>query len=283
MDELVLIGGEAYRKQLEANLISSKRFICYSAFFTQTAAQWVSKARNFVAEDRLLIRALPTDFSAGSCSFEAIRLVQKHGLIVKMSSALHAKIYAFDDCVYAGSANLTAKGLALSEKHNQELGVRSKLSAEDLDLLDNLWDQGVLLDEKTLVKMENYLNNLTSLTSVVNNLPMSWPSDVIEEKRNLYCSDFPQEYPSNDIRWVSKKSLEQTMAYEWLRSTIKNNGEVSFGFLSSNLHDIIYDDPKPYRRDIKTLLSSLLSIITNLDDTTLEVIRPRHRQLVRFR
>ena len=115
----MLIGGEAYRKQLEENLISSKRFVCYSAFFTQTAAQWLSKARNFVIEDRLLIRALPTDFSAGSCSFEAIRLVQKHGLIVKMSSALHAKIYAFDECVYAGSANLTAKGLALSEKHNQ--------------------------------------------------------------------------------------------------------------------------------------------------------------------
>lgn len=135
----MLLNGEYFRKQLEQSIKESERFICYSAFFTQPAADWLSKFRVTLDTDRLLIRALPVDFAMGSCSFKAIKKILACEMPVRMSSALHAKIYAFDDCVYSGSANLTAKGLALCEDHNQELGVRSEIDEKDLSLLDHLW------------------------------------------------------------------------------------------------------------------------------------------------
>jgi hypothetical protein len=279
----MLIGGEAYREQLEENLFSSRQFICYSAFFTETAAQWLLKKRNFSNEDRLLIRALPADFAAGACSFAAIRFVLKSGLSVRMSSALHAKIYAFDDCVFAGSANLTAKGLALTENYNQELGTRSELEEKDRALLDHLWSQGTLLDEAKINKMEEFLRNSIKISVPVSDLSVSWPSHIIHENRDLYCSDFPQDYPSDDIRWSSESSLKETLAYKWLRDIIRVEGDARFGFLSSELHDVIYDDPAPYRREIKTLLANLLEAIKYLDVSELEVFRPNHSQVVRLR
>ena len=279
----MLIGGEAYRDLLEENLLSSRQFICYSAFFTEIAADWLLQKRKFSLSDRLLIRALPADFAAGACSFAAIRLVLKSGLHVKMSSALHAKIYAFDDCVFAGSANLTARGLALTETHNEELGIRSKSEEKDTVLLDHLWSQGTSLDEDAIGRMEEFLNAWQEKNDSINNLSLSWPSHIANENRDLYCSDFPQDYPSDDNRWSSESSLKGSPAYKWLRNVIKIEGAVRFGFLSSELHNVIYDDPAPYRREIKNLLSNLLEVIKDLDANELEVFRPNHSQVVRLR
>jgi hypothetical protein len=279
----MLIGGEAYRDLLEENLLSSRQFICYSAFFTEIAANWLLQKRKLSVSDRVLIRALPADFAAGACSFAAIRLVLKSGLHVKMSSALHAKIYAFDDCVFAGSANLTARGLALTENHNEELGIRSKLEEKDTVLLDHLWSQGTSLDEGTIGRMEEFLSASQETNDSINNLSLSWPSHIANENRDLYCSDFPQDYPSDDNRWSSESSLKGSPAYKWLRNVIKIEGAVRFGFLSSELHNVIYDDPAPYRREIKNLLSNLLEVIKDLDASELEVFRPNHSQVVRLR
>lgn len=279
----MLLDSTNFRTQLEYQLSKSNRCVCYSAFFTEKASKWLIENRSFLSDDRLLIRALPADFYAGACSINAIKAVLLHGLNVKMSSALHAKIYAFDDCVYSGSANLTAKGLALIDSHNQELGTKTDLSSEDLNLLEHLWIQAVPITSETLAKMEKFLEDQKKSDLKEISSQILWPKEVLQEKRDLYCSDFPQDYPTLDVRWLTEGSLKQTLAYEWLRGVIEKNGEVSFGFLSSNLHNVLYDDPKPYRREIKTLLSNLLSAITNLDVKTLEVIKPRHRQLVRFR
>ena len=279
----MLIGGEAYRELLEENLLSSRQFICYSAFFTEVAADWLLQKRKFSVSDRLLLRALPADFDAGACSFAAIRLVLKSGLHVKMSSALHAKIYAFDDCVFAGSANLTARGLALTENHNEELGIKSKLEEKDTVLLDHLWSQGTSIDEDTVARMEGFLSDTQEKTDPLNKLPLSWPSHIANEHRDLYCSDFPQDYPSDDNRWSSESSLKGSAAYKWLRNVIKIEGAVRFGFLSSKLHDVIYDDPVPYRREIKNLLANLLEAVKDLDASELEVFRPNHSQVVRMR
>ena len=279
----MLIGGENFREQLEINLAKSDVFICYSAFFTEAAAKWLASNRTVSPRDRLLIRALPADFQAGACSVQAIRLSIKSGLQVKMSSALHAKIYAFDDCVFTGSANLTGKGLALTENHNTEIGIRSELVPEDHILMDNLWEQGVVINEITLNRMEAFLESIDASNTRYTDLPYSWPTHVLVENRDLYCSDFPQDYPSNDVRWSSEETLKQTAAYLWIERVIIEHGEVRFGFLSAKLHTDVFDDPAPYRRQIKTLLSNLLQIIRDLDTKKLEVVRPNHTQLVRLR
>lgn len=279
----MLLSGERFRTQLEKNLNKSRRFFCYSAFFTNPAAVWLEKKRIILDTDRLLIRALPVDFITGACSFEAIKKVLSRNMAVKMSSALHAKVYAFDDCVYAGSSNLTAKGLALCEDHNQELGVRSELNDQDLSLLDHLWSQASNINYEITEKMEDFVGQISHSSSDDATKPLTWPTDIISETRDLYCSDFPQTYPSNDFRWSTESALKQSLAYKWLSATVKKNGESRFGFLSYNLHNTIYDDPTPYRREIKTLLANLLSAVSDLDSNKLEIIRPNYTQVVRLR
>lgn len=279
----MLLDGDAFRLQLEGLLSLSKRFFCYSAFFTEPAANWLLDHRQVSNNDRLLVRGLPIDFHGGSCSFEAIKKVLYSGMPVKLSSALHAKIYTFDNCVYSGSANLTARGLALCENNNQELGVRSNLEQEDLALLDHLWSQSVTITSEILEKMEKFVDQLVTSDSKQTEIPICWPMEIVIENRDLYCSDFPQNYPTGDFRWQTQKELKQTAAYKWLYRNIRENGDMRFGFLSQDLHNKVFDDPAPYRREIKNLLANLLMIVSDLDKTDLEVVRPRHSQIVRLK
>ena len=278
----MLLGTNQLRVELEESLEKSERFLCYSAFFTKPAAEWLLKHREFTINDFLLVRALPEDFISGSCSFDALKLMLRQNINVRMSTALHAKIYAFDDCVYAGSANLTARGLALVDQHNQEIGLKGSISSNDLELLENLWSQAETITDTKLKMMEEFCHQ-HKIKKSLPDMSLIWPKEILNEVRDIYCSDFPQDYPTAEIRFQTETSLQGSLAYNWLKNAIIDNGSMSFGALSALLHDDIYDDPSPYRRDIKTLLANLLSIVITLDTHTLEIIRPRHSQVVKLR
>ena len=179
--------------------------------------------------------------------------------------------------------NLTAKGLALAEDSNLEIGVKADVSSDDIEILDHLWAQAVVLDAETLARMEKHIREIIDDDLRVDQVQISWPEDVVLEERDMYCSDFPQAFPSDDLRWSGSAPLKQTVAYKWLLTQVEIHGEPSFGFLSSQLHDDVYDDPAPYRREIKELLANLLEVVKEHDRDGLEVIRPRHRQVVRKR
>lgn len=276
----MLIEGEGYRSIFESALATSTRGFFYTAFFSSVGAGWLCQHRDIKSTDRLLVRGRPDDFLSGACSFEGLRMVLNRGLALRASSALHAKVFAFDDFILSGSANMTARGLALIDGANIELGIKSELDQRDLQLLDNLWDQGVPLTLEKLALMQEHLESLRSrgeLEPVVSD----WPTEIFHEKRDLYCVDFPNELNRNEQCWADVLSFQRSAAYRWLLDVVDECGEASFGFLSSRLHGELYDDPVPYRATVKELLSSLLDLVTKLGPKDLEVVRPKHRQVVR--
>jgi hypothetical protein len=133
----------------------------------------------------------------------------------------------------------------------------------------------------------------------------SWPDDLIEATNLLFVSDFPlsspdrylDEYASNpylpfsivENGSKSKKFtiafLRKTKAYVWLISELNKaeDKQLYFGALTEKLHSVIADDPVPYRRDIKGLLSNLLQYVEYFGLDEIEVSRPRHSQLVRLK
>lgn len=276
----MLIDGKQLRLNIEKNLGSSKRCILYSAFYSEIAADWLVKHRALNAATKLMIRGLPSDFLDGASSLDALKKAVLNGIEVKLSSALHAKVYVFDDVLFASSANLTGRGIALFENHNIEFGLKSSIYENDLELVDNLWKQGVNIDMRLLEKMEIHLNTLKSSTTN-QSTPIEWPIDLFDENRDLYVSDFPIDSIETDIRWRNKEALISTKAYDWIFTSVKEKGWKSFGELSKELHNSVYDDPVPYRKDIKLILANLLKLISELDDN-LCVERPRHRQIVRL-
>jgi len=49
------------------------------------------------------------------------------------------------------------------------------------------------------------------------------------------------------------------------------------------LHDVLVSDPKPYRKDVKQMLSNLLDLVENLDMDDIVIDKPNFSQRVRLR
>ena len=278
-----LLDTKELRLALEPALRSARRCYLYSAFLTDLAADWLISTRQFDNKDRLLIRGLPLDFVTGASSFQALRKLLRHGAQIRFSTALHAKIYVVDASIFVGSANLTGNGLALVDDPNDELTIRADLESGHLQQISHLWDEAYLVDADLLSRLEKYLGGCELESSDRSAVPNVWPDDLIEENRALYCSDFPQFGVNDSEAWIFSNALPSSKAYVWLHSVVSEHGSCSFGFLSSTLHSDLHVDPAPYRRNVKDLLANLLSHVAATADMPLEVIRPNHSQVVRFR
>ena len=278
----MLIDGQQLKLKIESQLKSSKRCILCSAFFSEIASKWLIENRTSECDTQLLVRGLPSDFLDGANSFKALGEVINRGIKVKFSSALHAKVYVFDDVLFASSSNLTGKGIALLENHNIEFGLKSRVEADDLELINNLWVQGVAVDLELLKKMEDHITNFTDEPQSNTFLGLVWPKEWFEEHRDLYVSDFPIDLEDRDIRWSNLNSFINTKAFAWIYASVQEKEWKSFGELSHELHNAVYDDPAPYRKEIKAILANLLTLIAKFD-TALVVERPRHRQIVKLK
>ena len=61
-----------------------------------------------------------------------------------------------------------------------------------------------------------------------------------------------------------------------------NNDCMYFGQLTAELHDALVEDPKPYRKDVKTLLANLLAWTQALRMEEVVIDKPSHSQRVRL-
>ena len=90
----------------------------------------------------------------------------------------------------------------------------------------------------------------------------------------IYSGD--KESLINSFRW--------SPAYLWLMDQLnEKNGEIYFGELSARLHNSLVTDPKPYRKDVKALLSNLIQMIVVLDMPEVGVDRPNYSQRIFFK
>lgn len=279
----MLLTGSQLRDRLETQLKTS--FCCriFSGFFTLPAARWIIDNRISGRECIIVTRGLVEDFTSGASSLDAIQAALNAGYDVGISTALHAKIYAFDETLYSGSSNLTAKGLALTENANDELSVGAPITDRDNSLLDNIWSQSVKVDDAKLKKMRDYIDEASRGLADKRIKTLGWPDDIFAERRDLYCSDFPQSFPATERQWSTSEEIMQSLGYRWLERFVADNGPSHFGKLTAQLHVDLYDDPKPYRTDVKSLLSNLLQVIELVGDTKLTVSRPRHSQVVQIK
>lgn len=279
----MLLTGSELRDRLETHLKTS--FCCriFSGFFTLPAARWIIDNRISGRECIIVTRGLVEDFTSGASSLDAIQAALNAGYNVGISTALHAKIYAFDETLYSGSSNLTAKGLALTENANDELSVEASITDRDKSLLDNIWSQSVKVDNAKLKKMKDYIAEANSGLAAKSIKTSAWPDDIFSERRDLYCSDFPQSFPATEREWSTSEKIMQSLGYRWLERFIIEHGPSHFGKLTAQLHIDLYDDPKPYRTDVKSLLSNLLQVIELTGDTKLTVSRPRYSQIVQIK
>ena len=101
-------------------------------------------------------------------------------------------------------------------------------------------------------------------------------------RKGEYFSFIDKEYTGNIEEF--RESFRWSNAYLWLVSVLRENeGCIYFGALSEKLHNVMVSDPKPYRRDVKNMLSNLLSLIDQLQMEEIVVDRPNYSQRIRLK
>lgn len=294
-----LLDTDQTRNVLQSLLHSSNSLICFSAFFTSPAFDWV----NSVSSDldvSLVVRGRVDDFLSGSSSISAVESAVAAGWKVHFHSALHAKVYVFEETLVVGSGNLTSNGLnLLSGRGNIEFSVSTRRTPEISSLIDQVLSSATKVGEDEVKRMRKFLESQKTQSEAA----VEWPPNILETQRSaVFCSDFPMsgirgdpsllEEPWRSIVMLmaegnassAKAKLESSVAYCWIRRTIEASGcDMRFGALTQALHDDLADDLLPYRVEIKQLLANLLSFLVEPICSELEVVRPRHTQVVRFR
>ena len=89
-----------------------------------------------------------------------------------------------------------------------------------------------------------------------------------------------KEQHADDVPLI-RTQFRKTKLVRWLiKSLSEQDGEVYFGRATAMLHDQLFDDPKPYRQEVKTLLINLLSWIEGLGLEEIRIDRPNHSQRI---
>ena len=195
-----------------------------------------------------------------------------------------------------GSGNLTSKGMHLGISGNYELNTVVDADEGAKSLVKEVFLQARPFENSLIDSMEAFL-----ATQSADNLDSSWwPKEMIgEQDRRLFCNDFPQVdfgevgevegsvwseiklHIENNNSVNAREELLNSPSFIWLGGVLsEQEREINFGLLSKLLHDVLADDPAPYRRDVKIYLANLLSFVTKVPDSGVVVRRPRHSQLV---
>jgi hypothetical protein len=88
---------------------------------------------------------------------------------------------------------------------------------------------------------------------------------------------------------ITKDNIKQyfisSKCYNWLKNLLlsSENNESYFGMLSKKLHEALISDPKPYRQEVKEILSNLLGWIAYLNIEEIGIDRPNHSQRVKLK
>lgn len=302
MDSLIT-GGEL-TAELEQKLPQSSQVTVISAFVTSTAIRWIKK-QPYKNTPKITIvgRFIPSDFVSGSSSLDAIDLGIKSGYTIKALSNLHAKIYQVDDCIFTGSANMTGKGLKLVENGNLEACTKVETSSESLKFIEMIVESGIKITADILAEMSAFLSTIEKVPLIP--CPNSWPENILPINSNLYVSDFPLAPPGElNHAYSSNPSLEFALmlnefsnfsearklfkcskSYNWIMTILNENRgqrDLSFGHISKLLHDALCDDPAPYRKDVKELLTNLFKFIELYANEEITIYRPRYSQIIRL-
>jgi len=287
---------------------SVKEVIICSAYIKLNSLEYFYNnflKNKFIGKCSFLSRWLPGDLAQGSSDLECYTFLAENKIPLYIKNDFHGKIYYISNKgLLMGSPNLTSNGLGLNKNHNDETGVILEESISNYKYIQNIFQNSCRLDDVLFKKIKDFLNetNYSSTNSFI-----SWNEvihKIISNNQNDNYFSIDEWFFSNGLHGKNKECLNHdyslmginnfenkieilreafilTKPYQWLIKTLKNNNlKLNFGGLSSKLHDVIHDVPPPLRKDIKILLSNLLSWIRDLQIIEISIEQPNVSQII---
>jgi hypothetical protein len=258
---------------------------------------------------RVLARWTLGDLLAQASDLATYELCRSKNIDFYIKQDFHGKLYDLaPNGVLIGSFNLTNRGFSISREGNDEAGVLIENNKGSRDYFENLFANARLVDDELFEKLSKFISvNKDSKLATA-----SWPDNILElimtpvspfEGKILVneClasnfQDFINSGSASRSHDLSLLSIDEEDAADLsvIRSCFKNSkifrwfygallsqeGEVYFGKATAMLHDQLFDDPKPYRQEVKGLLVNLLSWIEGLELEEIRIDRPNHSQRI---
>lgn len=300
----LLLSSTEFRDQLAASLGSAKdSVIVLSGFMKANALEWMltnSQAKTV----KVVSRWRKHDLICGASDFECYKICRDANIDFGVSLDLHGKVFSVDHQVFVGSANLTSRGMALSKNFNSEFGVGFAAGEGDKTKIDNYLTSVTWITNDLAAKIEEELKDLSldqpisdqdwssELKNILSHpikhlwmheLLFSTPADILSFDANDENQLHDYQLLGLDIDTINRKSLaeefKESNAFRWLNDLLQQEKSMSFGAVSAHLHNAILDDPLPYRRDVKTLVTNLFAWFSALPEY--EISRPRHSQVIK--
>lgn len=249
-------------------------------------------------EKKLMVRFRMEDIISGATDLSIYEYGKKNNWTIYIRFDLHAKTYIFDKkrCVM-GSANLTNSGLQLSGNGNYEMANIFDIDSEDIRKIEILYANAIILDDGLYQKMRQELEAVERNSGKIYRWSEGIQKLFLPDFSTLFTYDFPefqnyQEYINHSIDFLDLEStwdlyqlrnkFKTCKVFLWLKNLIiEEGGEMYFGEITANLHNVLINDPKPYRKEVKELLVRLLQWIQDLEIEDVVIDRPNHSQRVR--
>lgn len=312
-----LLPTEAYRFSLAERVrVAEKSVLIISAYLTIGGLEWIARVLPPRVQVSILTRWEAGDLLSGASDFASFWFAQSRGWDFRILRELHAKCCLIDDdTIFIGSANVTNKGLCLAPGGNRELGLFAKALPEDVQSSWSLYRCGVVVTTETTRIMESWIETIRHSREPV--LDLHWPDAIrsfLEKNTStLWVADLPWASAQNVLTHLSGCQLSeneladvrhdlavfggsspeqlafgfrQSNCVGWLIDFLSKDSVESaafFGQLTDGLQKSLLDDPQPYRKDVKTLLSNLISYTIIFASDIIQHDRPNYSERLTLR
>ncbi len=107
--------------------------------------------------------------------------------------------------------------------------------------------------------------------------------------KNLNSSDESIEHDRKmlniDKKEDIKPAFEKSRIFQWFKRKLNENEDKTmfFGDLTEQIHNSLFDDPKPYRKEVKTLQVNLYEYLKYCKFEYLLIDRPEHSERIQFK
>lgn len=278
-----------------------------SAYLRSEALDRVVAGRPWPLLGRVLVRWQLGDLLAGASDLKAYSLAKSLGLSFAIRLDFHGKVFAVPDHgIVVGSANATLSGFGFSADSNAEVCTYVPATHANLSLIDALFAGATLMTDALFNRMQDAFERAKGGGIV----DAKWPETIMEEMSSAHkidqllvseCLSGAPMLDGNTVTvserdcrllglpeasvpvGVAVQHFRHSRIYRWLHEYLRfNGGEAHFGALTAALHDVLLDDPRVYRSEVKQFLQILLDWTIRLPQTGISVDRPRYSQRVRL-
>lgn len=253
------------------------------------------------------------DFLFGVSDIDLYPLCQELGINLYLNNRIHLKVYVADwETGIIGSANLTKKGLGITDNYNYELGVHKEIGSDAILYLKGIIADGILANDEiyNLYKKELskhapvpkikepdiLVHKFINDTFLISSLPMSRDINtlyeiysknfVCEERESLECAihdvtlyKIPPGLSRIQFNVLLKERFFKSKFIEHLLDYIGDDGKY-FGRVKEWIQTNCRDVPVPSRRDLTGNVQVLYKWIVDLSDGAYRIDRPNYSERI---